>query len=97
MQKSTLIGLSIGVAVLGAGWLLYGKRLMAVQRGNAATVRQAAKAIAPNSIALELRRPTQLASTAGSQAMQVAPGINGALGGRAGEAADGFMVAGGGT
>lgn len=96
MQKSTIIGLSIGVAVLGAGWLLYGKRLMAVQRGNAATVRQAAKAIAPKSVAAELRRPAQIASAAGSQAMQAATGIKGALSGRAGEAADGFMVGGGG-
>lgn len=97
MQKSTVIGLAAGVAILGAGWLLYGKQLMAILKGNAATVRQAAKAIAPKSAAVELRRPAQLASTSGSQAMQAAPGIKGALSGRAGAGADGFMVGGGGT
>lgn len=97
MQKSTIIGLSVGVAILGAGWLLYGKKLMATVKGNAATVRQAAKAIAPKSVSAELRRPANLASTSGSQAMQAAPGIKGALSGRAGAGADGFAIGGGGT
>lgn len=65
MNKNTLIGLGIGAAALYAGWHFYGRRWMQVMRGNAATVRQAAKSVRPTVLAQEIAKMNPAARAAG--------------------------------
>ena len=69
MRTSTLIGAGAGVAILAGVWFLWGRKAMQVARGDAASARMAAKAIASNSTAAVLRRRDLVATAAGGKAI----------------------------